>query len=51
MENLLVIGACNEPEKIAPRILTGRFERKIFVDNPRPEARKVSPMWYALDAQ
>jgi len=37
--NLLVIGATNEPDRIAPKILTGRFERKIFVDNPSPKAR------------
>ena len=40
-DNLLVIGATNEPDKIAPKILTGRFERKIFVDNPSPQARKA----------
>jgi len=39
MDNLLVIGATNEPDKIAPKILTGRFERKIFVDNPSPNTR------------
>jgi len=38
-DNLLVIGATNEPDRIAPKILTGRFERKIFVDNPSPKAR------------
>ena len=40
-DNLLVIGATNEPDKIAPKILTGRFERKIFVDNPSAQARKA----------
>lgn len=40
-DNLLVIGATNEPDKIAPKILTGRFERKIFMDNPDSAARKA----------
>ena len=40
-DNLLVIGATNEPEHIAPKILTGRFERKIFIDNPSAQARKA----------
>ena len=40
-DNLLVIGATNEPDRIAPKILTGRFERKIFIDNPSPQARKA----------
>ncbi len=40
MENLLVIGATNEPHKIATKILTGRFERKILVDNPNGAARR-----------
>ena len=40
-DNLLVIGATNEPKKIAPKMLTGRFERKIFMDNPTAEARKA----------
>ena len=39
-DNLLVIGATNDPEGIAPKILTGRFERKIFIDNPNASARK-----------
>jgi len=39
-DNLLVIGATNEPENIAPKILTGRFERKILVDNPNSSARR-----------
>jgi SpoVK/Ycf46/Vps4 family AAA+-type ATPase len=30
-----------DPERIAPKILTGRFERKIFVDNPNGAARKA----------
>ena len=40
-DNLLVIGATNEPENIAPKILTGRFERKVFVDNPNSSARRA----------
>jgi len=40
-DNLLVIGATNEPDNIAPKILTGRFERKIFVDNPNSSARRA----------
>ena len=40
MPNLLVIGATNEPQNIAPKILTGRFERKIFVGNPNGDARR-----------
>ena len=40
MDNLLVIGATNEPQNIAPKLLTGRFERKIFVDNPNSAARR-----------
>ena len=40
MDNLLVIGATNEPHNIAPKLLTGRFERKIFVDNPNSVARR-----------
>lgn len=40
-DNLLVIGATNEPDKIAPKILTGRFERKIFMDNPDSAARRA----------
>jgi len=40
-KNLLVIGATNDPSKIAPKILTGRFERKILVDNPNVEARRA----------
>ena len=40
MENLLVIGATNDPQNIAPKLLTGRFERKIFVDNPNSAARR-----------
>jgi hypothetical protein len=40
-DNLLVIGATNEPDQIAPKILTGRFERKIFVDNPSSNARRA----------
>ena len=40
-DNLLVIGATNEPERIAPKILTGRFERKIFIDNPSGNARRA----------
>jgi len=39
--NLLVIGATNEPTKIAPKILTGRFERKILIDNPNEAARRA----------
>tara|TARA_R110000796_G_scaffold16601_3_gene51741 strand:- start:69 stop:1097 length:1029 start_codon:yes stop_codon:yes gene_type:complete len=41
VDNLLVIGATNEPDKIAPKILTGRFERKIFMDNPDSAARRA----------
>jgi len=40
-DNLLVIGATNEPDRIAPKILTGRFERKIFIDNPSANARRA----------
>ena len=40
MPNLLVIGATNEPQNIAPKILTGRFERKIYVGNPNGDARR-----------
>ena len=40
-DNLLVIGATNTPEQIAPKILTGRLERKIFVDNPSSSARRA----------
>ena len=40
-DNLLVIGATNQPEKIAPKILTGRFVRKIHVDNPSSKARQA----------
>ena len=40
-KNVLVIGATNEPSKIAAKILTGRFERKILVDNPNLEARRA----------
>mgnify|MGYP003114879128 CR=1 FL=1 len=43
-KNLLVIGATNDPSKIAPKILTGRFERKILVDNPNLEARRALVM-------
>ena len=39
-ENLLVIGATNDPDKIAPRIMA-RFERKILVDNPNSSARRA----------
>ena len=35
-----MIGATNEPDKIAPKILTGRFERKILIDNPNSAARR-----------
>ena len=38
-DGLLVIGATNNPTKIAPKILTGRFERKILLGNPNPQAR------------
>ena len=38
---LLVIGATNDPTKIAPKLLTGRFERKILVDNPTAAARRA----------
>jgi hypothetical protein len=38
-DGLLVIGATNNPTNIAPKILTGRFERKILLDNPNPQAR------------
>ena len=40
-DNLLVIGATNNPELIAPKILTGRFERKILVDTPNAESRRA----------
>lgn len=39
--SLLVIGATNEPKNIAPKILTGRFERKILIDNPNEAARRA----------
>jgi SpoVK/Ycf46/Vps4 family AAA+-type ATPase len=39
--NLLVIGATNEPKNISPKILTGRFERKILIDNPNEAARRA----------
>ena len=38
-DDLLVIGATNEPQDIAPKILTGRFERKIMLDSPCEDAR------------
>ena len=41
MQNLLIIAATNEPTKIAPKILTGRFERKILIDNPNAAARRA----------
>jgi hypothetical protein len=40
MPCILVIGATNEPQNISPRILNGRFERKIFVGNPNGDARR-----------
>ena len=40
-KNVLVIGATNEPTKISPKILFGRFERKILVDNPSLAARRA----------
>ena len=40
MDNILVIGATNDPLRIAKKILEGRFERKILVDNPDSDARK-----------
>ena len=40
MDNILVIGATNDPLRIAKKILDGRFERKILVDNPDSDARK-----------
>jgi len=40
-DNLLVIGATNEPRKIAPKLLTGRFEHKMFLDNPCAAARRA----------
>jgi SpoVK/Ycf46/Vps4 family AAA+-type ATPase len=40
-DGLLVIGASNNPKKIAPKLLDGRFERKILVDNPNSVARKA----------
>jgi hypothetical protein len=40
-DGLLVIGATNDPMKIAPKLLYGRFERKILVDNPNHAARKA----------
>lgn len=40
-DNLLVIGATNEPQLIAPKILAGRFERKILIDTPNYEARQT----------
>ena len=40
MDNILVIGATNDPQRIAKKILDGRFERKILVDNPDSDARK-----------
>ena len=39
-DNLLVIGATNNPELIAEKILTGRFERKILIDTPDADARR-----------
>jgi hypothetical protein len=39
-DGLLVIGATNDPTKIAPKII-GRLERKILVDNPNPAARRA----------
>jgi SpoVK/Ycf46/Vps4 family AAA+-type ATPase len=30
-----------DPERIAPKLLNGRFERKIFVDNPSDDARRA----------
>ena len=38
-ENLLVIGASNNPNKILDKI-DKRFERKILIDNPNSQARK-----------
>ena len=40
-DGLLIVGATNEPERIAPKILTGRFERKILLDNPAEDARRA----------
>ena len=40
MPCILVIGATNEPQNISPKILNGRFERKIFVGNPNGDARR-----------
>lgn len=40
MPCILVIGATNEPQNIAPKILNGRFERKIYVGNPNSDARR-----------
>eukprot|EP00966_Prymnesium_polylepis_P335049 7390406-Prymnesium_polylepis.1 len=40
-DNLLVIGATNNPELIAEKILTGRFERKIMIDTPNLDARRA----------
>ena len=41
MEGVLVIGATNSPQKIAPKILSGRFERKILVNPPSAAARQM----------
>ena len=39
-DGLLVVGATNDPERIGAKLLTGRFERKILVENPNAQARK-----------
>ena len=40
MEGVLVIGATNSPDKIAPKIVGGRLERKILVNPPNDDARE-----------
>lgn len=40
-DNLLVIMATNDPNKIADKIITGRLEVKIFLDNPSDNAREA----------